>query len=29
MPKVCPMDGNSKREYALELLKQLEYNNKT
>lgn len=28
MPKVCPMDGNSKREYALELLKQLEYNNK-
>ena len=28
MPKVCPMDGNSKREYALELLKQLEYKNK-
>lgn len=28
MPKVCPMDGNSTREYALELLKQLEYKNK-
>lgn len=28
MPKICPMDGNSKREYALELLKQLEYKNK-
>ena len=28
MPKVCPMDGNSTREYALELLKQLECKNK-
>lgn len=24
MPKVCPMDGQSKREYALELLKEIE-----
>lgn len=28
MPKVCEMDGTSKREYALNLLKQLEINNK-
>lgn len=28
MPKVCKMDGTSKREYALNLLKQLEINNK-
>ena len=24
MPKLCPMDGSSKREYALELLKGFE-----
>ena len=28
MPKVCTMDGTSQREYALNLLKQLEMNNK-
>lgn len=28
MPKVCPMDGESSREYALELLKELEQKNK-
>ncbi len=28
MPKVCPMDGISSREYALELLKSLEIKNK-
>lgn len=28
MPKVCPMDGVSSREYALELLKDLEHKNK-
>lgn len=27
MPKVCPIDGNSSREYALDLLKQLEKKN--
>ena len=24
LPKVCPVDGTSKREYALELLKSIE-----
>lgn len=28
MPKVCPMDGTSTREYALKLLKQIEINNR-
>ncbi len=28
MPKVCPMDGNSTREYALKLLRSLEIKNK-
>lgn len=28
MPKVCPMDGESSREYALKLLKDLELKNK-
>lgn len=28
MSKACPMDGNSTREYALQLLKQLEIHNK-
>ena len=28
MPKVCPMDGTSNREYALKLLKEFESKNK-
>lgn len=28
MKKICPMDGNSKREYARNILRQLEINNK-